>query len=507
MQLLVLNSRPFARLAGQMKMEVRSLSFVASACAGEQVRGSRETLVSRVCTDSRQAKAGDLFVALPGERFDGHDFLPHVAAKGVAGVVVERARLAAPDENGESRMENGTGPQRASRITRPVALELPESLPVIAVDDTRKALGQIAAQYRNEFELPIIAVGGSNGKTTTKELIAAVLRQKLAMLWSEASFNNDIGVPLTLLRLDKTHECAVLEVGTNHPGELAPLVKMIQPRHGVITSIGREHLEFFGDLAGVALEEGALAELLPADGTLFIHGDTEWASCITQRTRASVVRVGMTEPNDWRARSVRVEKQSVAFDVAAPRAEFGGEYRIQLQGRHQVVNALFAVALGAELGLNREQIQRGLAECKPARMRLQLWEHNSVRVLDDTYNANADSMRAALETLAELPCKGRRIAMLGDMAELGAHSEAAHDEAGRRVAELGIEQLFAVGSMAPVVARAARNSGLNRIFEFGDVETAGAALKSFVKPGDLVLLKASRAMRLERVADMLRRDA
>jgi len=169
-----------------------------------------------------------------------------------------------------------------------------------------------------------------------------------------------------------------------------------------------------------------------------------------------------------------------------------------------VVNALFAIAIGMELGLSRADVTRGLAECRPPKMRLELWEVGGVGLLDDAYNANADSMLAALRTLQELPCKGRRVAVLGDMAELGAHSEGAHQEVGRQAAELGIAQLFAVGQMAPVMGRAARAAGLNRVFEFADVETAAAAVKSFVKPGDLVLLKASRAMRLERIAELLR---
>ncbi len=164
---------------------------------------------------------------------------------------------------------------------------------IIAVDDTRSALGKLAAAYRKDFALPVVCVGGSNGKTTVKELIASVLKQKLATLWSEASFNNDIGVPLTLLRLENSHQAAVLEAGTNHPGELAPLVKMIQPKFGVVTNIGREHLEFFGDVAGVAQEEGRLAELLPVDGKLFLNGDNEWSEKIAARTKAKVVRVGL----------------------------------------------------------------------------------------------------------------------------------------------------------------------------------------------------------------------
>ncbi len=482
-------------------METRSLKFVADACAGEILHGSAETLVKNVCTDSRSAKPGDLFFAIKGERFDGHEFLAEVAAKGVAAVVVENGKYLA---------------------------QLPEC-GVLVVDDVRAALGQLATAYRKDFSLLVIAVGGSNGKTTTKELLASVLSQKLTTLWSEASFNNDIGVPMSLLRLEKSHQAAVFEVGTNHPGELAPLVKIIQPKFGIITNIGREHLEFFGDVAGVAQEEGWLAELLPADGKLFVNGDSEWATFLAQRTRATVVRVGLNDKNDWRARKIRLDKSGVTFQVVAqasslcvsenagspdeltgkmpvPLREFDGEYRVNLLGRHQVANALFAIAVGAELGLSRMEIQRGLNDCKPPKMRLQFWEANGVRVLDDAYNANADSTIAALETLCDLPLQGRRVAVLGDMGELGAHSEAAHAEVGRRAAELGIGQLFAVGKMSVATAKAARDAGLTRVIEFADVEAAVKAVKNFLKPGDVVLLKASRASRLERISETLKAE-
>jgi UDP-N-acetylmuramoyl-tripeptide--D-alanyl-D-alanine ligase len=459
-------------------MEPRTLRFVVSACGGLLKGGSLQTRVLGVCTDSRRAQAGDLFFALAGERFDGHQFLGEVAAKGVAAIVAAR-----------------------NKVPTDFA-----ACAVIIVEDTRKALGRLAAAYRDDFTLPIATIAGSNGKTTTKELAASVVKQKFPTLWSEASFNNDIGVPLTLLRLAQSHQAAVMEVGTNHPGEMAPLLQMIRPRYGVLTSIGREHLEFFGDVAGVAQEQGSLAEVLPAGGKLFASGDNEWTERIAKRCQAPVARVGCLPRNDWRISALRPDKRGVTFHVDAPEAEFSGEYRIHLLGSHQAVNAVLALALGAELGVSRAECERGLAECQPAKMRLQLWEHNGVRVLDDAYNANADSMLVALQTLQELPCKGRRVAVLGDMAELGAHSEAAHAEVGRLAAELGIGQLFAVGKMAPVMGRAARGAGLNRVFEFEDVETAAAAVKSFVKQGDVLLVKASRASRLERISESLRRS-
>lgn len=461
------------------------MKFVAAACDAEMLAGSPETEVKKACTDSRTAKAGDLFFAIKGEKFDGHDFIAEVAAKTVAGVVIEKSRV----QDLKPKIVGGVG--------------------ILAVDDVRVAFGKFAAAYRKDFAIPVICVGGSNGKTTTKELVASVLRQKLATLWSEASFNNDIGVPTTLLRLENKHQAAVVEAGTNHPGELAPLVKIVQPGFGIITNIGREHLEFFRDVAGVAQEEGSLAGVLPADGKLFLNGDNEWSEKIAGRTKARVVRVGFGEKNDWRAKKIRLDKSGTTFqvEVAEERLSgFAGEYRISLLGRHQVTNALFALAVGVELGLTRDEIGDGLLACPPAKMRMQFWEMNGVRVLQDCYNANADSMRAALETLCGLPLQGRRVAILGDMAELGAQTEPAHAEIGRYCAELKIGQLFTVGKNSAATAKAAREAGLLRVIEFIDVEAAMKALKNFLKPGDVVLLKASRSSRLERIAETLKAE-
>ena len=456
-------------------MDPRSLKYVAKACAGEQLTGCPDVLVRRVCTDSRAVCPGDVFFALSGDKFDGHDFLKEVMGKDAAAVVVNRQRLPVP----------------------------PLTCAIIAVENTRQALARFAAEYRHDFSVPTIAVGGSNGKTTTKDLIASVLRQKLSTLWSEASFNNDIGVPLTLLRLESHHEAAVFEVGTNHPGELAPLVAMIQPQFGVITSIGREHLEFFSDLDGVAKEEGWLGELLPPSGKLFLNGDTNCVDQVGQRCRAAISRIGFGEQNDWRVDKIRVDARGVDFFVTAPNAELSGEYRVNLLGRHQAINAALAVAVGGELGLGRDEIRRGLLSCRAPKMRMQVSESNGLYVLNDAYNANADSMLAALQTLREFPCSARRIAVLGEMAELGEHSTEAHREIGRRIAELGEIQLVTVGKMASLMAQAAREAGLREVTECRDVVEATTVIKKIARGGDVILLKASRVFGLERMSESL----
>jgi UDP-N-acetylmuramoyl-tripeptide--D-alanyl-D-alanine ligase len=457
-------------------MEPRTLEYIAQVMEGELLNSPPARSIARLCTDSRSVETGDLFLALTGDRFDGHAFLAEAARRGAAAVVAERRKLP-PDFN---------------------------ACPAIVVDHARRALGRLGAAYRRAFDLSVVAVGGSNGKTTTKELIASVLRQKMATLWSEASFNNDVGVPLTLLRLECAHQAAVLEAGTNHPGELAPLLQMMSPRFGVVTNIGREHLEFFHDLVGVVREEGSMADCLPTDGVLFLNGDNPWSEILARRTHARVVLVGLDRGNDCVARDVRVDENGAVFTVDCRYPGLSGEYSIKLLGRHQVTNALLALAVGAEMGLNRAEIQRGLLACAPAKMRLQMSSPGGILILDDSYNANADSMLAALQTLRELPCAGRRVAVLGDMSEQGDCSRAAHFEVGRRAAASRLDQLFAIGRQGCEIAAAARSRGFNSIVEIDEVDRAAQAVKEFARPGDVVLVKASRSMRLERITEVLR---
>jgi len=462
-----------------MAMVTRTLRYITEASQGTLRSGNLERSVTGVATDSRQVRSGDLFVALRGDRYDGHAFVGDAVADGAGAVMVEA----------------GASPSVAKDCA------------CLEVDDPRRALGRLAARYRQDMDLPVIAVAGSNGKTTTKELIASVLGRRFNVHWSPASYNNDVGVPLTLLGIQRDHQVAVVEVGTNHPGELAPLVRMCRPQMGVLTSLAREHLEFFGGLAGVVEEEGWLAELLPPTGTLWLNGDSPMMDQIISRCQARVVRAGLGGHNDWRARDLSTNTQGLRFAVETAVPNVSGEYRIGLLGRHQVTNALLALAVGAELGLGAEDLRRGLEVCRPLNHRLERVEAGGVVVLDDAYNANADSALAALETLREHPCTGRRVAVLGDMAEQGDSGPSVHTELGRRVAELKLDQFFAVGMMAEVMARAARSSGFTKVVEFAEAGAATEAVEQFVRPGDVVLVKASRTLRLERVREALCRAA
>ena len=456
-------------------MQAQNLKTIAEWSHGRLLNASPALVATGISTDSRAVRSGELFVALSGDKFDGHDFLVDVCAKGAVAALVEQQRIAA----------------------------LPPELPGIVVDNSRHAMGRIALNYRNLFRFAAIAIGGSNGKTSTKELVAAVLAQQLTTVWSPASFNNDIGVPLTVLQLGPQHDAGIFEVGTNHPGELRPLIEMIRPNIGIITSIGREHLEYFGDLDGVLHEEGTLAELLPPGGLLILDGDGYGADSLVRRSAARVIRVGLGAGNDWRIRITEMGPNGSRFEVENELPEYSGEYHIKLLGSHQVVNATYAIVVGKELGLGRADIQRGLASCSGAKMRLQPRKIDDFLVLDDAYNANADSMRAALDTLQVFPCKGRRIAVLGDMGELGESSIAAHEEVGRHAAKNGVDYLVTVGKSSGIMASAARTAGLREVLDLAEVEKVGPAMTEIVRPGDVVLVKASRSTRLERVIDYL----
>jgi UDP-N-acetylmuramoyl-tripeptide--D-alanyl-D-alanine ligase len=455
-------------------MDPRPLEFFAAATGGRLAGGAPGIELRRVTTDSRDARAGDLFVAVSGERFDGHDFLRDVVGHGVAAVLVSERRGG----------------------------DVPPGTPAVVVPDTRRALLALAAAYRRQFSLPVACVAGSNGKTTTKEMLAALVSPQLRTLRSEASFNNEIGVPLTLLRLDVTHQAAVLEAGTNHPGELAPLVAAIAPRIGLVPSVGREHLEHFGSLEGVVEEESALGRVLPSDGVLVLGADQPAALELAARTSARVVTAGFQAGASWRVRLVAAHWDTTEFALETDRAGWSGRYTLGMPGRHMVSNAAVAMAAAAELGIGPDSARSVLAAFRGARQRLQWSDLGGVRVLDDTYNANADSMLAALQTLADLPCSGRRVAILGDMAELGLSAEAAHAEIGSAAGRLGIDVVCAIGRFASVTAGAARGAG--ETMAFADVTSAAEILMPRIQAGDCVLVKASRSSRLERVVESLR---
>ena len=428
--------------------------------------------VTAVCTDTRRMDKSSLFVALVGETYDGHAFIPQAAAGGAIAALVERA----PDTT------------------------LP-NVALIEVKNTRAALGKLARHVRKGLKAKVIAVAGSNGKTSTKHLIDAALRVRLQGSISPKSFNNDIGVPLTIFPADPSQDYLVLEMGTNHPGEIKNLSDMALPDVAVITNCGAEHLEGLHDLMGVRLENASIISGLKPDGLLVVHGDDPDLLKAVNEYKGRRITFGFKETNDLFAADVRVTEEGTYFNLNNSRREVF----IPMLGRHSACNALAAIAVGRRLGVPEEQIIAGLARSSGPEMRLQLTragEDEEITVLNDAYNANPNSMKAALETARSLPTLSRRIAVLGDMRELGHSSDRYHREIGQFAAGCGFDLLVCVGAQARLIAEGAAEAGqpAGSILAYPDAPAAARDVPPKLGAGDLVLVKASRGIRLEQVA-------
>ncbi len=467
-------------------MEKLTLQWLAQATQGELRGGSAKrtkAVVRAVSTDSRSIPRGALFVALKGDRFDGHSYMALAAARGAAAALVCREFA----DGAESR---------ASRI------------PLIVVGDTLAALQAAARTYRRQQlkNMRAIAVTGSNGKTTTKEAIATVMTEKFKVVKSEGNLNNHIGVPLSVLRADADDELGVFELGINHPNELPPLVDICNPQVGVITNIGEAHLEFFGDKSAVADEKGKLIEALPTSGCAVLNADDECTPKLRERTRAKVITAGFAAEADVRAENVHWEKGKLCFDLHFEDETEVPEVWLDAVGKHQVYSPLFAAAVAREFGLNPKTVARALKKFQPPESRLRLQRVGGTQLIDDSYNANPDSMIASLNALASLPKAKRRIALLGDMAELGAASERGHRAVGSAAAQSRLDALLVVGEQSRWIAEAAKKGGLIRTTQFGSASEAGAALARLARRGDAILVKASRATKLEDAIAVFRKN-
>jgi UDP-N-acetylmuramoyl-tripeptide--D-alanyl-D-alanine ligase len=435
--------------------------------------------VRRVLSDSRIVRSGDLFVAFEGDRFDGHTFVPNVLGLAAAAMVKEMYRL----------------PSVSKLRTEPV---------LIGVKDTLLAYQQLATHHRNRFQIPLVAITGSNGKTTTKEMTAAVLAQRWRTLKTEGNLNNRIGVPQTLFLLTPRHEAAVIEMGVDQEGQTTRLCEIARPTVGLITNIGPDHLEFFGSMEGSAQAKAELLDQLPAEGAVALNADDQYFDYLAARARCRVVSFGVSAKADVRAVQSRDRNDDGStFGLILPGRVRPVAVRLKTYGQHNIQNALAAAAIGFVLGVPVTAIVEGLARFRPAAMRSQVLFVHGVRVINDCYNANPASMRAALQLLAELGAKHRTIAVLGDMLELGPEAKHMHRAVGTFLAGQGITNLIACGVLGRELAQGARSEGMpaGRIIEVPDAATAGATLKSMVRQGDVVLVKASRGMQLEQVVE------
>lgn len=450
-----------------------TISQLAEWCDGKLLQGRPADVCASVSTDSRTLGEGSVFVALKGERFDGHDFIK-TAAERRAGVLV------------------------ASQLTADT-VRFPGA--IVHVRDTLVALQMLAWRYR-QFRKDVFVVGvtGSSGKTSTKDLLAAALSRRHRVNATKGNLNNHIGLPLTVLATELSDTCGVWEMGMNHPGEIEVLAEIAAPDAAVITNIGVAHIEHMGSREAIALEKGMLVESIRPDGVVVLPAADDFASSLRARSQAPVLTVGINA-GEVRAESLRQGGSGMLFDLVSDHGRVSVE--LPLIGEHMVVNALLASAIALRQGISGEEIASGLSGVQIAGGRLQRKTAGGLTLIDDTYNANPDSMRAALATLSTLECRGRRIALLGRMAELGEHAESAHRDIGRAAAAAGLSLVLTVGDEAASIAEAAASAGTESL-SFADHEEAAAWLKSQASRDDLILLKGSRSAAMEKIIEALR---
>jgi len=437
-------------------MDALSLRQIAEFAGAKILCGNAETMIERVSTDSRRIKPGELFVALHGEHFDAHNFLEDVAKAGAAGAIV--SQNPPPD--------------------------LPENLAILRATDSLVAYQNLAANYRKTLPLKVLGITGSNGKTSTKDFAASILGRGFRVTKTEGNFNNHVGLPRTMLEANRDDEFAVWELGMNHPGEIAALARIASADAAIITNVGIAHIEFMGSREATAQEKGALAEAIDPGGFVILNADDEFSTSIADRTRARVIFAGIEKGT---IRAIEVQQTSG-----------GCEFTI-VEGAHRCRAQLLAVAAGRAFGVSLEECAAGLVAAPLCKARLQIREINGVQFIDDSYNANPDSMKAALRTLMELDADGKRVAVLGRMLELGAESERGHREVGETAATLGIDHLISIAD--DTIAVAAEKAGLENFAVAKDASEAAEMLGAIVGPGDLVLIKGSRSSRTELVLD------
>ena len=455
---------------------------ILEATNGRLLSGNEGVRFRGICTDSRTARTGDLFVAIPGEKFDGHNFLKEALKQDAFGVVVSEDYVAAQTS-------------------------VPDTDNLwIAVPDTLRALGDLAAFRRQNSDVSVVAITGTNGKTTTKEMTASVLGEAFSVLKTPGNFNNLVGLPLTLFGLSESHEWAVVEIAMNHPGEIRRLTEISNPDLGVITNVEPGHLEGVGDIDGVMAAKGELLEGLAEESTAVLNVDDERVCQLAERYEGRVVTFGIHSSAEVWGAPVSQTRSGSSFDLSW----YDETVRISLKipGRGAIYNALAAAAIGYRAGLSIEEVKKGLESAVPLPGRMQVSTlPGGIHLIDDTYNANPGSVSVAIETLSSLKGSGRGVFVIGSMRELGDHAQSAHKQIGVLAARAGLSGLYVTGDFAANVAEGAAGAGMDQGHIFvGSREEIVEALKDRLGPGDWLLVKGSRLTEMEKVVEALRID-
>lgn len=456
-----------------MKLAIEEIvDAVNGKLLNPQVNGTSACIES-ITTDSRKQMRKGLFIPLKGERFDGHDFISHVYDKGAIATLTMNEAV------------------------------LDERMATILVEDTKMALLDLGRFYRKQFQIPVIGITGSVGKTSTKEMISAVLSGKWNVHKTEGNFNNEIGLPLTLFNLEQSHEAAVVEMGMNHFGEIHNLTCSALPDVAVITNVGTSHIENLGSREGILKAKLEILDGLHSEGVLIMNGDNDLLSTLHDLPVKSI-SYGLMPTNDYWAKEIRSEGEYTVATVMSPRQIY--QIRIKALGEHMVYNTLAAIAVAEHFGLTEEEIMSGLSSYEPAKMRMHITTCESgLTIIDDTYNASPDSMQAALKVLRDYDAKGRKVAILGDMFEMGEFAPKLHQEVGQFVTETAIDVLIAIGHLAKHIYEGYKEKGTKDAYYFETKEAFIENLMHIIQKEDCVLLKASRGMHFEALIEEVRK--
>ena len=451
-----------------------SLEFVCRSINGRIIKGNDKHIITSVTTDSRRVEEGSLFIALVGENFDGHDYINKAIDAG-ASAVLSQYILDSAD------------------------------FTYILVEDTQAALLKLAAYYRSKFHIPAVAITGSSGKTTTKEMVAAVLGENFEVLKNEGNLNNTIGLPITVFCMEKRHTICVFEMGMDKLGEIKALASVVKPDIAVITNVGTAHIEFLGTRENILKAKKEIFSFFTGDDKAIINGDDDMLATVSDLP-CKIIRYGTNEENDLYAFNIN-QRSDEGMEFTLIINDNQEQFFVPLIGMHNVYNALCAISVGLAMNMKIEKIRKGLAKFVSGKMRMEVFlTKDGIKVINDSYNANPDSTVAAIEVLKNMNCKGRRVLILADMLELGEYSERGHRRVGEKATHSKIDILITIGENAKYISQGALDSGMKeeQIYRLGDNKTAYYKLKSILIPTDTVLIKGSRAMKLEEIADSLR---